>query len=204
VDKPEQLMEEKRLQFAQAGLMRTAEQARGALMMTAEQLRAARAMLRLEQASLAEKAGVSVETIKRLEGQKGPLQAYVDTLSNIKAALEREGVEFVDGSKDSGPGVRVVLDRTAATIDRVTHHFSATIRGALEELIRRDPRFLAGGDEAVRTLIKVVTVATRGLPYVLNGQEVPRELQSQLSHIFGDWTHKALLDSITKISTRKK
>jgi transcriptional regulator with XRE-family HTH domain len=180
VDKPEQLMEEERLQkeIAQAGLMRTAEQARGALMMTAEQLRAARAMLRLEQASLAEKAGVSVETIKRLEGQKGPLQAYVDTLSNIKAALEREGVEFVDGSKDSGPGVRVVLDRTAATIDRVTHHVSTTIRGALEELIRRDPRFLAGGDDAIRTLTKVVAEAVRGLPYILNSQEVPKILQS--------------------------
>ena len=35
-------------------------------MLTAEQLRAARAILRLEQKTLAERAGVSVETIKSL------------------------------------------------------------------------------------------------------------------------------------------
>jgi transcriptional regulator with XRE-family HTH domain len=158
-------MEEERLEpqiaLAQkSGLMRTAEpQLRGAVMMTAEQLRAARAMLRLEQASLAEKAGVSVETIKRLEGQKGPLQAYFDTLFHIKAALEREGVEFVDGSKDSGPGVRVVADRKAAVIDREIEYFFHSINAVLEALIKNDPQFLAR-DDATQFLRKiVVTIA---------------------------------------------
>jgi transcriptional regulator with XRE-family HTH domain len=149
-------------------------------MITAEQLRGARAILRIEQASLAEKAGVSVETIKRLEGQKGPLQAYFDTLFRIKKALEREGIEFVDGGKDSGPGVRVVVDQTAAIIDRVTHHFSTTIRGALNSLLEVDPQYLTRGDDTFRTLRKVVEIAARGLPYVLNGQEVPASLQAEL------------------------
>jgi DNA-binding XRE family transcriptional regulator len=152
-------------------------------MITAEQLRGARAILRLEQAALAQKAGISVETIKRLEGQKGPLQAYFDTLLSIKKALEREGVEFVDGSKDSGPGVRVVADQTAATIDRVTHHFSTTIGGALKWLIKRDPQFLARGDDTTRTLTAVVAIAIRGLPYVLKGQEIPTSLQVELHRI---------------------
>jgi transcriptional regulator with XRE-family HTH domain len=152
-------------------------------MITAEQLRGARAILRLEQASLAEKAGVSVETIKRLEGQKGPLQAWFDTLASIKKALEREGVEFVDGSKDSGPGVRVAMDQTAVTIDRIIHHFSVTISVALKGLIKHDPQFLERGDHTIRTLTKAVAIAVRGLPYILNGQEVPVSLQAELHPI---------------------
>lgn len=65
--------------------------------LTAEQLRAARAMLRLEQRDVAERAGVSVETVKRLEGMTGPLRTTrVATVEAIRLALERAGVEFRD------------------------------------------------------------------------------------------------------------
>ncbi len=74
--------------------------------MTSEQLRAARAMARMEQSALAEAAGVSVETIKRLEKMDGDLSATrVATLKALQSALEAAGVIFVPGNGD-GPGVR--------------------------------------------------------------------------------------------------
>jgi transcriptional regulator with XRE-family HTH domain len=56
-------------------------------MITGEQLRAARAMLKMEQGELAELAGVSIETIKRLERLDGPLNAQVMTLYSLQKTL---------------------------------------------------------------------------------------------------------------------
>ncbi len=64
-------------------------------------------MLRWEQAVLAEKAGVSIETIKRLERLDGPLRATrVATLDVIQRALEAAGVEFIP-ENGGGAGVRL-------------------------------------------------------------------------------------------------
>ncbi len=74
-------------------------------MLWAEQLRAARAVLRWDQAMLAEKAGVPVEAIKRLERMDGPLRtAEEGTLDALQAALEAAGLEFTNGD---APGVRL-------------------------------------------------------------------------------------------------
>lgn len=55
---------------------------------TSEQIRAARALLRLEQAELAERARVSVVTIRRLErGRKGDRVAP-GTSEGVRQALE--------------------------------------------------------------------------------------------------------------------
>ncbi len=75
-------------------------------MLTAEQIRAARALLRWEQRRLAEAAGVSLETIKRLEGLTGPVSANTTTVSAIQAALEKAGVEIIP-ENGGGPGVRL-------------------------------------------------------------------------------------------------
>lgn len=64
--------------------------------MTSEQIRAARALLRWDQKRLARAAGISVETVRRLEKMSGRVSAYVATMDAIKAAFEREGVEFLD------------------------------------------------------------------------------------------------------------
>ena len=72
--------------------------------MTGEQLRGGRAMARLEQGDLAAKAGVSVDTIKRLERTTGPVSANVNTLEAIVRVLEGAGIEFLDGD---APGVRL-------------------------------------------------------------------------------------------------
>lgn len=78
-------------------------------MITAEQVRAARAMLRMEQAVLAEAAGVSVETVKRLEAQDGPLlTGRAATINAIEKALVKAGVEFTNGEE---PGVKLRAKR---------------------------------------------------------------------------------------------
>lgn len=80
-------------------------------MLTAEQLRGARAMLRWEQATIAAKSGVSVETIKRLERMSGPLTSTrVATLQALIAAYRDAGLLFFDAgqSTDGGPGIRSV------------------------------------------------------------------------------------------------
>jgi DNA-binding Xre family transcriptional regulator len=61
----------------------------------------------MDQAALAVAAGISVETVKRLEKMEGNLSAVrVDTLDAITAALEKEGVEFIDAD-NGGAGVRL-------------------------------------------------------------------------------------------------
>jgi transcriptional regulator with XRE-family HTH domain len=76
-------------------------------MISAEQIRASRALIRWDQADLANQAGVSVETIKRLEKMNGPLlSATGTTLAAIRTALEAAGVIFID-QNGNGPGVRL-------------------------------------------------------------------------------------------------
>jgi transcriptional regulator with XRE-family HTH domain len=66
---------------------------------TGAQLRAARAMLRMEQEGLAQAAGISANTIRRMEGFDGPIGARTDSMRRLQRALEAAGVEFrPDGS----------------------------------------------------------------------------------------------------------
>ena len=71
---------------------------------TKAQLRAARALLSWTQAALAERSGVSLPSIKRLEVGEGPLRIRLDTLQKLSGALETMGVEFTNGD---APGVKL-------------------------------------------------------------------------------------------------
>jgi transcriptional regulator with XRE-family HTH domain len=62
---------------------------------TPEQIRAARALLRLEQAELAQRVHVSVVTIRRLEGVDGNERVTPVTLEGVRQVLEQAGVEFI-------------------------------------------------------------------------------------------------------------
>lgn len=53
---------------------------------------------------MAQEAGISPETVKRLEGLDGIISAYDCTLSAIQAAIEAAGVELTAGG---GAGVRL-------------------------------------------------------------------------------------------------
>jgi transcriptional regulator with XRE-family HTH domain len=82
-------------------------------MKTSDQLRAARALIRWDQKDLAQRSGVSVPTIKRLEAQPGNLSANVPTLAAIRRALEVAGVIFV---AENGEGAGVRLRQRAAQV----------------------------------------------------------------------------------------
>jgi transcriptional regulator with XRE-family HTH domain len=74
--------------------------------MQRSQLRAARALLSWSQQQLAEAAGVSLPTIKRLEPGDGPLQTRVETMEKLRRTLQSAGVEFI-AENDGGAGVRL-------------------------------------------------------------------------------------------------
>lgn len=72
--------------------------------MTPEQSRAARGWLDWGQQELADAARVSLSTVRDFEkGRRVPLQA---TLAAMKAALEAQGIAFVDDAETSGLSVK--------------------------------------------------------------------------------------------------
>jgi transcriptional regulator with XRE-family HTH domain len=80
-------------------------------MLTASQLRSARGLLDWTQGQLAEAAGISLPTVKRMEGDKGPGKSSAENVEAIRRALESAGVAFIpagDYQGSGGPGVRLV------------------------------------------------------------------------------------------------
>jgi transcriptional regulator with XRE-family HTH domain len=78
-------------------------------MITAPQLRAARALLGIDQPTLAQRAGLSLPTIQRME-TSGLIRGNVDSLTKVVQALEDMGVELLgEGSISTvgGRGVRL-------------------------------------------------------------------------------------------------
>lgn len=71
-------------------------------MITAGQLKAARALLGIDQRTLAERAGLSVATIQRMERSGGVVRGTVDSLMKLVAALEEAGLELLEEGAPSG------------------------------------------------------------------------------------------------------
>ncbi len=79
-------------------------------MITAAQLRAARALLGIDQQTLADLAGISLPTIQRMEASQGNVRGVVDTLTKVVEALNRAGVELIaDHARSDGRGRGVRL-----------------------------------------------------------------------------------------------
>lgn len=79
-------------------------------MITAAQLRAARALLGFDQRQLAERSGLSLPTIQRMEASDGTVRGNVDSLVKLIDALERAGVALLgegQASIEGGRGVRL-------------------------------------------------------------------------------------------------
>ena len=79
-------------------------------MMTAAQMRAARALLGIDQRTLAELSGVSLPTIQRMESSDGMVRGIVDSLTKVIEALERAGIVLIADQATSpggGRGVRL-------------------------------------------------------------------------------------------------
>ena len=82
-------------------------------MLTAAQMRAARALVGMEQKKLAERSGVSLPTIQRMEASNGVVRGVIESLMKVMGALEAAGVEFLnEGVVSSGGGRGVRLRRT--------------------------------------------------------------------------------------------
>jgi transcriptional regulator with XRE-family HTH domain len=74
-------------------------------MLSVEQLRAARGLLGWSQSKLAERAGLSLPTVKRVEANLGA-RVSDEARTKLRRALEAGGVEFID-ENGGGPGVRL-------------------------------------------------------------------------------------------------
>src|SRR5262245_27539482 len=86
-------------------------------MIIAVQLRAARALLGIDQQTLANLAGVSVPTIQRMEASRGNVRGVVDTLTRVVEALNAAGIELIgDNAKSEGGGRGVRLKEPAASL----------------------------------------------------------------------------------------
>ena len=75
-------------------------------MPSAQQIRAARGLLGWSARELAQRAGVHLTTVQRMERSKGEIRATVHTLSKVSRALEAAGVEFLNANH-GGHGVRL-------------------------------------------------------------------------------------------------
>ena len=79
-------------------------------MITSAQMRAARALLGIDQRKLAERAGLSLPTIQRMEASDGVVRGNVDSLMKLVDALAANGIELIgEGTTSSkgGSGVRL-------------------------------------------------------------------------------------------------
>jgi len=79
-------------------------------MITAQQLRAARALLGMDQRTLAAACDLSLPTIQRMEASDGVVRGNVESLMKLIEALNRAGVELISegaASAHGGRGVRL-------------------------------------------------------------------------------------------------
>ncbi|HSC61324.1 MAG TPA: helix-turn-helix transcriptional regulator [Rhizomicrobium sp.] len=77
-------------------------------MITAAQLRAARALAGIDQRDLAERCGLSVPTIQRMEASDGVIRGNVDSLMKLIGALDSIGIMLIGDDAVSGEGGRGV------------------------------------------------------------------------------------------------
>ena len=81
-------------------------------MITSAQMRAARMLLALDQRGLAERAGVSLPTIQRMEASVGIVRSNSTSLTRVIAAFQDAGIELIGEHAEShagGRGVRMIL-----------------------------------------------------------------------------------------------
>ena len=79
-------------------------------MITGTQIRAARALLGIDQRELAQRAGLSLPTIQRMESSDGVVRGNVDSLMKLVDALAAGGIELLgEGASSDGGGRGVRL-----------------------------------------------------------------------------------------------
>ena len=79
-------------------------------MISSGQLRASRALLGIDQRTLAGLSGLSLPTIQRMEASEGVVRGNVDSLMKLVGALEAAGIVLIGegaASAEGGRGVRL-------------------------------------------------------------------------------------------------
>jgi len=77
-------------------------------MITSAQMRAARALLGIDQRQLAQRSGLSLPTIQRMEASGGVVRGNVDSLMKLVDALVANGIELIGEGATSAAGGRGV------------------------------------------------------------------------------------------------
>ena len=74
------------------------------------QIKAARALIKMSQLELAEKTGLHIATIKKIENHQEAIEsASMKTIKKITSILEGNGVQFLFGQNNSLKGIGVAL-----------------------------------------------------------------------------------------------
>jgi len=97
------------------------------MLVTPEQIRAARALLRLDQSTPAQEAGISVITLRRLEDRHGLSKVAPATVEVVRKALERAGAEFIDHGVRWSTPARECIETIKRDIDQIVARGSAIL-----------------------------------------------------------------------------
>lgn len=98
-------------------------------MITGPQIKAARALLGIDQKTLAQMSNLSVPTIQRMEASGGTVGGNVESMTRVIAAIEDAGVEMINDAATSVAGGRGVRLRQAGS-DRSERRSTEADRGA--------------------------------------------------------------------------
>ena len=74
-------------------------------MLIRQQIRAARALLGWSARELADRAGLHITTVQRMEMGRGPVNGNIRSIRRLQEALEAAGAQFIDDDRE--PGVRL-------------------------------------------------------------------------------------------------
>ena len=83
-------------------------------MITSAQIRAARALLGIDQKTLARHSGLSLPTIQRMEASAGQVRGVVGSLVKLVDALDSLGIDLIGENVPSTTGGRGVRLKSAA------------------------------------------------------------------------------------------
>ena len=120
-------------------------------MITIEQIRAARGLLGWSQTELASRAGLSVPTVKRLEGGFGPKVSDA-ACAKLQKALEVAGIKFIE-EEGGDAGVLKVSNRTPSkSIPKVLKVSVRQIKAARALLAWSQEQLAAAANMSIPTI----------------------------------------------------
>jgi transcriptional regulator with XRE-family HTH domain len=118
---------------------------------TIEQIRAARGLLGWSQTELASRAGLSVPTVKRLEGGFGPKVSDA-ACAKLQKALEAAGIKFIEKTSGDAGVLKVSNRTTGESIRKVRKVSIRQIKAARALLAWSQERLAAAANMSIPTI----------------------------------------------------